>query len=157
MCKERWRTRDRLLDYDAHIVPPSPHSAGISTVYPWESISLQNLSHQIYILAQNNGFIGTEQMLWNKFSAGSVIMIDTINNFPEEGAENNLYLDKETDILYYFKKSSTYNYNIGDTAEVVVAGTAQAEEPNVTIYFLYIPVRALLIEDTILNCGDATE
>jgi len=43
MCKERWRTRDRLLEYDESIMPLRPHSAGLSMIYPWENVTLLTL------------------------------------------------------------------------------------------------------------------
>jgi len=41
MCKERWRTRDRLLEYDISIMPARPRTAGLAMVYPWENNLLQ--------------------------------------------------------------------------------------------------------------------
>jgi len=38
MCKERRRTRDRLLEYD---MLARPHTAGLAMVYPWENNLLQ--------------------------------------------------------------------------------------------------------------------
>jgi len=31
----RARTRDLLLEYDTHIMPPRPRAAGIGIIYPW--------------------------------------------------------------------------------------------------------------------------
>lgn len=176
---ERWRTRDRLLEYDGSIMPLYPHSGGIAvpypregdipltipeliheaelkTVYPWENYSLNILAHQLYLIARDNGFSGTEKYFIEKFSSNDTanekdVIVGTIETFPREGNENILYLDKETSILYYFKHANSINEQaIQDTASVITGF-----ENN--IYFIYIPVRALLLEDTILNCEDASE
>ena len=31
----RARTRDLLLEYDIHIMPPRPRAAGLAMIYPW--------------------------------------------------------------------------------------------------------------------------
>lgn len=49
--KERFRTRDRLLEYDSMIMPLMPHSAGLSVVYPWEDILFSGLAHQLFLIA----------------------------------------------------------------------------------------------------------
>lgn len=120
--KERWRTRDRLLDYDSSIMPPHPYNGDIAlpVVYPWENVTLSVLSHQLYEIALQNGFSGTEENFLKKFSNGSnekEIIVGTIATFPENGQEDYLYLDRETGILYYFSD-------------------------------VYLPIRSLLIEDT---------
>lgn len=55
---ERHRTRDRLLEYDINIMPPHPHSAGLSMVYPWENVSLKMLETQILALARKMVLMG---------------------------------------------------------------------------------------------------
>lgn len=178
---ERRRTRDRLLEYDYYLIPLSPHSAGIAmlfptesdkivitipaiieeaqlnTIYPWENYSLSILSHQMYLIAKDNGFDGSESQFLTKFGAigtatnGNVI-VGTVETFPEHGDENALYLDRDTGILYYFKETEN---SINISAAIENNAFIKQQEEN---YFsLYIPIRALLIEDTILNCGDASE
>ena len=149
--KERKRTRDRLLEYDFNIVPPHPHSAGLSIVYPWENMQLYQLEYQIYTLAQNNGYNGTMEDLWNVFSKYGYIISGTISTFPLPGDTKNIYFDTETGIIYYFKISETINN------EALESTGAVATAANDGTFYVYIPVRALLIEDTILNCGDASE
>lgn len=176
---ERWRTRDRLLEYDFNIVPPHPHSAGIPfiypleemnlspllplsinsaelpVIYPWEEMHTAIIEREIYEIAVKNGYDGTAEHLWSVFSADGFVVTGTIDTFPIPGNENNLYLDEETGILYYFKATS----NPVDEEAVARVGAAIVGISRVNgeeITYLYIPVRALLLEDTILNCGDAT-
>lgn len=178
---ERKRTRDRLLEYDKSIMPLYPHSGGIAipypreaenvtisipeiiaevqlnVIYPWENYSLPMLSHQMYLISRENGFTGTETQFLKKFGSLNTItennvIVGTIETFPIEGDSNALYLDKETGILYYFKIIES---TINQEAAINIGAIIKNEEDEMT--FLYIPVRALLIEDTILNCGDASE
>lgn len=147
--EERWRTRDRLLEYDISIMPPAPHTGGIITPYPWENTTLSMLSHQLYQIAANNGFTGTEQDFLLKFSSNeNEVVVGTIATFPIEGNTKYLYLDQETGILYYFK---IFDEAI-DASAAERIGAVMVSSTNV-----YIPVRAMLLENTILDCGDATE
>lgn len=178
---ERKRTRDRLIEYDISIMPLYPHSGGIAVpypqeaenititipsiiaearlkaIYPWENYSLTILSHQMYLIARDSGFPGTEKQFLEKFGSLNTItennvIVGTINTFPIEGDTNALYLDKETGILYYFKATEN---RINEEIAAITGAVIKGKENEMT--FLYIPVRALLIEDTILNCGDASE
>lgn len=152
MCEERWRTRDRLLEYDTSIMPPHPRTAGLSIVYPWENVNLNMLSHAIYQLALNHGFDGDEEFFWNKFNNAATIITGTVATFPVPGEEDTLYLDLVTDILYYFKSTTAAI----TPAEAALHGIEIVGTSGATTY-LYIPVRAMLMEDTILNCGSAAE
>lgn len=155
MCRERRRTRDRLLEYD---IPLNPHAAGLSMVYPWENLSLSVLSEQILSIAKKYNFKGTNKDFWERFSGGTIIT-GTLDSFPIEGNEANLYLDTETNILYYFK-ITTYNVSDEIVAKIgaaivqrsIVAGSEETFETR-----LYIPVRALPLENLIYDCGDAAE
>ena len=171
--RERKRTRDRLLDYEFTIVPPHPHSGGIpfifpietdssipildaaSTVlpiiYPWENVQLDFLEDEIFAIARRNGFEGTKSQLWDVFSRDGYVVQATLDTFPWPGNPKNLYLDSETGIVYYFKTSSTINYENAENAGAII------RQLDTNIYYLYIPVRALLIENTILDSGDALE
>ena len=157
--KERFRTRDRLLEYDSMIMPLKPHSAGLSIVYPWENISLSNLSHKLFLIAQNNGYNGNEEDFLNRFSQGGIdtstggVNIGTIATFPVPGIEYQLYLDIETEILYYFKiVLEQFSNEFIDKAGAEVVGQAQDGS-----YYLYIPVRSLPIEPLLLDCGSSTD
>ena len=108
-------------------VPAQPHTTTLSMVYPWENTSLNILSHQLYMLAVQYGFEGTEddfKQLFTAYVGPRSIMFAVYENFPEEGVANKLYFDLEEKILYYWDGE-------------------------------YIPVNAMLITDTLLNGGDA--
>lgn len=127
-CRERHRTRDRLLEYDTSIMPSYPHTAGLPIIYPWENINLAQLLVQLYAIAQGNGFPGTLDEFKDFFGVylgARSIEYDYFINFPEEGETNKLYFDLGEKILYYW-----------DTAE-------------------YIPVNAMLIANTTLEGGGA--
>ena len=148
---ERWRTRDRLLEYDFNIVPPHPHSAGLPFIYPWENIQSLMLQNEIFEIAKANGYNGTEEHMWSVFSTDGLLITGAIDTFPVPGDTNNLYLDKQSGIIYYFKETpNPINEDAAEQIGAIIVGT------NEEITYLYIPIRALLIEDTILNCGNAT-
>lgn len=151
---ERRRTRDLLLDYASSILPIMPRrSAGLSIIYPWGNTTISVLSRQIYEIAQANGFTGTEDEFWQRFAqADKEFYVGSIDTFPVPGVEDNLYLDNETGILYYFR-IAPWPIN-EDVANHVGAIIVDRTEENC---FIYIPVRALLIEDTILDCGSAAD
>lgn len=121
---ERFRTRDRLLEYGYCLCPPIPHHDG------WEDISLNKLNHQLYLLALQNGFVGTEDEFNNMFFSyinNKDVIFALYQDFPEEGATDKLYFDLDEKILYYYS------------------------EP----LHKYIPANALLIEHTLLQGGEA--
>ena len=157
MCKERKRTRDLLLEYDYAILPPRPRAAGLHMVYPWEQVDLTMLAHQLYKLAVQNGYTGSEALFLQKFAGGSVIT-GTINTFPIPGDENNLYLDTETDTLYYYKHTIEKIYtDLAARIGVAIVGTSILEDHETVDTYLYIPVRAMPIENLIYDCGSAAE
>ena len=154
----RERTRDLLLEYDLRIMPPRPRAAGLAmvypwlnsnsesqgwtnippipdtaefqVVYPWESIGLNILGDQIYLLAANSGYHGTREEFHRYFGSYLEtnrweILFESFSNFPEQGEIAKLYFDLDNKILYYW------------------AGNE------------YIPVNAMLIAHTIINGGEA--
>ena len=124
---ERYRTRDRLLEYDVNIIPPRPHSGGLPVIYPWEGTSMAILMNQLYNLAATSGYDGTAEEFgtnFGKFFSTKHIIFDTTENFPDEGDRDKLYFATDTNILYYFDNE-------------------------------YIPVNAMLIANTIINGGEA--
>lgn len=153
---ERYRTRDRLVEYDFNVYPAVPHTAGLQMIYPWENLMLSSLSHSIFLLAQRSGYTGEEDDFWSSFSE-SKIHFGTLNTFPIPGEENSLYFDKETGILYYFKISTTINYEQAALADVAIVDHALVNNDGTEVFYLYIPVRAYLIEDTILNTDTSIE
>lgn len=127
MCKERWRTRDLLLEYNANIMPPRPRAAGLGMVYPWENAPISSLIKQLFIIAAGSGFIGTESDFKNHFGAylqNKEIIFDAFESFPDVGENNKLYFDLDEKILYYWDNN-------------------------------YIPVNAMLIANTTIDGGEA--
>lgn len=155
MCRERWRTRDLLLEYNLDIMPPRPRSAGLNMVYPWETMDLSILSHQIIQLAKDNGYTGSDEEFWSKFTGGAIVT-GTISTFPVTGLEVNLYLDTDTGILYYFKATAE-PINPSNVALIGAAIVGQAQVGQNTYTYLYIPVRSMPMEDIIFDCGSAAE
>ena len=128
MCKERWRTRDLLLEYDKTLLPPRPYAAQIHLIYPWENTALSILTHQLFMIAQQSGFDKDEQDFLAHFGAylqNRPVIFEHFSNFPEIGEIEKLYFDLDEKILYYW-----------DTTE-------------------YIPVNAMLIANTTLEGGGA--
>ena len=126
---ERRRTRDLLLEYDSTIMPPRPRAAGLSVIYPWENLNLSIFAQQLFAMAANSGFEGTEQDFKEQFGSylqGKQVIYEIYDNFPIIGEDNKLYFDLNDKILYYWDQD-------------------------------YYPVNALLIENTILDSGNAPE
>lgn len=148
---ERHRTRDRLLR--PYPLSYYPHPIQLPYAYPWEDISLSILGDRLYELASQNGFSGTSQEFIEKFSTQSgQIIRGTIATFPVPGSDVNFYFDTETEILYYFKATDEpVNPNIVDA----IGGTIVGTEGSTT--YIYIPVRAMPLENIIWNCGSAAE
>lgn len=124
---ERRRTRDLLLKYDAYIMPPKPHAAGLNIIYPWENTGLSILLQQLFLIATRSGFLGTEENFKEHFGSylqNKEVIFDNFINFPIEGREDKLYFDLEEKILYYWDEE-------------------------------YIPVNAMLIANTIIEGGEA--
>lgn len=147
MCKERWKTRDLIMDSNIS----SPFSS-IQSVYPWENIQLSHLSKQIYQIAVNSGYTESEENFWSKFSKDAVIT-GTINDFPAEGETNKLYLDDNSGILYYFIKT-TQPVHL-ELANAIGAIITSGEEETET--YVYLPIKALPIENLIFSGGEIGE
>lgn len=152
---ERRRTRDHLLEYDQAIMSPRPRTAGLAMIYPWENSSLSILQHQLFLIAQNNGYSGEEIDFLARFAQGnnsSGVNTGTISTFPVPGAENQLYLDIETEVLYYFKIfTNEIQEEFINKYGIEVVGHAD------NAIYAYIPVRALPMEPLFINCGSSTE
>jgi len=128
MCNNRKLTRDLLLEYDFNIMPPRPRAAGLGMVYPWENMMLSTLIKQLFLIAHNSGYKGTESEFNSEFGSylqSKQTIFDIFDNFPEVGDVNKLYFDTEEKILYYWENE-------------------------------YKPINTLLIEGTILNAGSST-
>ena len=110
--RERHRTRDRLIDYDAAIMPPHPISAGLAMVYPWENTALAILQKQLFTLAAATGYTGTVNdfnTLFGSYLHSRSIVSAPYNDFPETGTIDTLYLDSQTGSLYYWT-GTTYEF-----------------------------------------------
>ena len=149
--RERIKTRDRLLGYNFCVVLPQPHCVSIPMVYPWETMSQDQLAAQIILIAKANGYTGDEADFWRLFSERCVVF-GTLATFPEVGSNHSLYFDTETEILYYFK---AVDYEVSDEAAALLG--AEITSIDGVITNMYIPIRSLLIEDTILNVESATD
>ena len=127
MSNARQLTRDLLLEYDRAIIPPRPRAAGLVSIYPWENLPISILSKQLFALAANSGFNGTEKDFKEKFGSylqEKQIIYANYINFPTVGELDKFYFDLEEKILYYWDEE-------------------------------YIPVNAMLIANTIIEGGEA--
>lgn len=155
--RERHRTRDRLLEYDFNIYPEVFHSGGLAMIYPWENIAIAQLSKQFIEVAKMNGYTGSEEDLWKRFSSGTVLF-GTLETFPVPGNENDIYFDTQTEILYYFKSIPTTVYSdIAEKIGAAIVGISKIEDQETALSYVYIPVRAMPLENLIYDCGDAAE
>ena len=153
----RERTRDLLLEYDIHIMPPRPRTAGLAmvypwlnsnveeqgwinippipdtpefhVVYPWESIGLSILGDQIYMLAAQSGYSGTREEFHHYF--GSYLETNRQEIVFDEFS--NFPNVGAQDILYFDLNEKILYYWDNE----------------------YIPVNTLLITNTILQGGEA--
>ncbi len=130
MYLDRRKTRDLLLEYDMDICPPRPRAAGLAIIYPWENINLTIFAQQLYQIAAKSGYEGTEDVFMANFGSylgNKSILFANYNDFPETGEANKVYFALDKKILYYWDENE------------------------------YKPVKATLIDDTILYSGDASE
>lgn len=105
MCKERWRTRDLLLEYDKNIMPPRPRAAGLGMIYPWTDNLI--IRDSLYQWAVANGYTGTLNEFLSTFismlqARDKQIVVDRFNNFPEIGSHDYFYFDTNESILYFW-------------------------------------------------------
>lgn len=124
---ERRRTRELLLAYNSNILPMQPFQENSIITYPWEYTQLATIEKQLYQIAKNSGFNGTENdflLNFGRYISNRSIIYDIYINFPEIGETDKLYFDLEEKILYYWDNG-------------------------------YYPVRATLITNTILEGGEA--
>ena len=130
MYLDRRKTRDLLLEYDMDVCPPRPRAAGLAIIYPWENINLTIFAQQLYQIAAKSGYEGTEDVFMANFGSylgNKSILFANYNDFPETGESNKVYFALDEKILYYWDENE------------------------------YKPVKATLIDDTILYSGDASE
>lgn len=104
MCKERWNTRDLLLEAQNPATPTS-YVSSIKSIYPWENIQLSFFAGQLYNLVKQSGYEGTIEDFTNNF--GQLLEKKNVeyfvrDEFPEEGDTTKLYFDTNEKILYYW-------------------------------------------------------
>lgn len=112
------------------VCPPRPRAAGLSIIYPWENMNLTIFAQQLYQIAARSGYEDTEETFMNNFGSylgNKPILYAVFANFPETGENDKLYFALDEKILYYWDETE------------------------------YKPVKATLIDDTILYSGDASE
>lgn len=157
MYKDRWRTRDLLLEYDRAIMPPRPREAGlvyvypelainilnqgdatipptptsahINTVYPWVQQGLFILSQQLYSFAAQTGYTGTQQEFNRYFGA---YLESNRQEILFEQYDN--FPQRGSDNMLYFDLDEKILYYWDNE---------------------YIPVNAMLIANTIIDGGEA--
>lgn len=145
MNKDRWKTSTLTLDTNQYQA-----ANNIQTVYPWENIQNSQLAKQIYNIAKLYGNTDpTKEEFWTSISKKTIV-IDTLENFPLVGDEDTLYFDKNGGVLYYFV--STTNIVYTELAEAVGAIIETNDEEQIT--YLYIPIKAIPIENLILGGGE---
>ena len=123
MCKERWNTRDLLLDAE-NPTNPSSYVCKIKAVYPWENTQLSFFAGQLYVLAKEGGYKCSAEDFSNTF--GSLLEEKTITylprkDFPDEGSEKYLYFDIDEKILYYWD-DGYYPVNATLIANTTISG-----------------------------------
>lgn len=148
MCRERRRTRDRLLEYDFSL-PLHPRAGGLAMIYPWEDNEKRILRKQIYDIAVDSGFTGSEEEFWSNFSNGHIIFGANPFCFPVPGNKKDLYYSESNNTVYCFKEM-----NVAVTEDDLPTGAVIVGVIN-DVAYLYIPIRAMLLEHSIIFGGDA--
>jgi len=127
MSNNRKLTRDLLLEYNFDIMPPRPRAAGLGIIYPWENLNTSILSQQLFSLASKSGFEGTE------------------NEFKEQFGS-------------YLQGKQIIYTNFTNFPEIGEINKLYFDLEEKILYYWdkeYLPINTLLIENTILNSGNA--
>lgn len=156
---ERWRTRDRLLEYDSNIMPPRPQDAGLKVVYPWVDTSYTVLQHQIFQIAQNLGYQASEPEFYQLLISDKTdVVVGTLATFPIPGEADVLYLDEDTGIVYYFHEfSETVYTERAARIGAAIVGYSLLEDTKTIITDTYIPISAKVLEGTLTTREIVTE
>lgn len=150
---ERYRTRDLLREYVAAEMPSYPTTNNMPLIYPSSNTNLAVLQKQLYAIASQHGFAGDIDDFLTKFGMGSGgIIRGTLADFPVPGMETNLYFNTQDEVIYYFKETTD---TIDMEALSRIGGHVVGTSGQTT--YLYLPVRAMPVEDIIYDCGDAAE
>lgn len=156
MSQARNLTRDLLLEYDPQVMSFHYRMAGLSVVYPWENMNRAIVSKEIYEIAKNSGFEGSEEEFWKSFSGGIVVR-GTIETFPVPGNELNLYLDDNTNVVYFFKAiRDEVDDKVAEEIGAYIVGSEviKFEDGEDDVLYLYIPIRALPLLKTLIVGGE---
>lgn len=107
MSDLRQQTAARLFDYDCPCPPPFPEQIMPYTVF----------EEMLYKYAKGVGYVGTKTEFAESFAqvlngsssvSGIIVQKGSIQDFPEVGVENALYIDTEHSRLYYWKNNGYY-------------------------------------------------
>lgn len=147
---ERYRTRDRLIEYNFNMVAPAPHSAGLPIIYPWENINISILSEQLYQIAKTNGYKDEKELFLKKIAEGDIIF-GTLDTFPSYGEQNKLYFDMDSNILYCFQIIKNFTPEKAALINAAIVGKAIIGNTGEEETFLYIPIKSMPISD--INTG----
>lgn len=111
MSSTRAQTRERLL-YDEKTCCPSS--------FPTPIVPLSVFEDMMYKVAYVSGYIGTKtdfkEDLANALNganslAGLIIQKGSVNDFPDIGLENAIYIDTKNSHIYYWKEDVYYLVN----------------------------------------------
>lgn len=143
MNRERWRTRDLLLNTENY--QPDTTTGNISSiqaVYPWENMQKSQLIQQLYDIAADNGYTGTQEEFLQKYAesySNGTIAAGAIDEFPIPGNPQDLYFDNNTGILYYYIATT----DEVDEALLQLVGVRVVEDTENETTHLYVPIKAL--------------
>lgn len=121
MNEERWRTRDLLQKAQN----TATNFGSLSSVYPWENIQLSALAQQLYKIAADNGYSGTQEEFVRKFGNFTEdwqIEVMPFEQFPDTGSKDKLYLDDNSNNLYRWNGEEYLLINSNFISGVIIQG-----------------------------------
>lgn len=121
MNEERWRTRDLLQKAQN----AATNFGSLSSVYPWENIQLSALAQQLYKIAADNGYSGTQEEFVRKFGNFTEdwqIEVMPFEQFPDTGSKDKLYLDDNSNNLYRWNGEEYLLINSNFISGVIIQG-----------------------------------
>lgn len=121
MNEERWRTRDLLQQAQN----AATNFGSLSSVYPWENIQLSALAQQLYKIAADNGYSGTQEEFVRKFGNFTEdwqIEVMPFEQFPDTGSKDKLYLDDNSNNLYRWNGEEYLLINSNFISGVIIQG-----------------------------------
>ena len=108
MSSLRRDTLTRLIECENH--PPCSHS-------PANDIPICVFAEMMYKVAYSSGYEGTKTEFTEDFVnclngsqniSGLIIQKGSVEDFPENGVENAIYIDTEHNHIYYWKENAYY-------------------------------------------------